>query len=466
MTADLTDRQLVHALGLAVRRLTAADRAARPNRARINAGREQVRELRAELAERLAADTAFDYGSIGIDVEPERERRVKGSGSVMQSGDRWIAKLVVEGQRVRKTFGSKADAEAWLTEARSRPARGQELRESRLTVAGWLDHCVSDVWPGEGLSAGTIRNHRDGIERWWRPHLGNVKLTALQPADVRSVLRKMDEANLAPNTKRIAVTPLKKALNLAVLEEMVTRNVAAIATRKQRIEKVRETKFLTPDEARALLAACPGDTYGDAIALSMLLGLRRGECLGLPWDAVTLDGDRPHVVIRQQITTTSGGPVRGTKTGSGEVRTIILPSVAVAVLRRRQERQRFEERTAGDAWHNEHGLVFTTKIGTPLGPRNYSHGVDRLTAKVIGRKVGAHALRHTAATLLHEAGVPMKVIQEVLGHRTIEITSQVYTHTLDAQHDRAAAALDALYTGEADEGPDDEGGALSGALPA
>ena len=123
--------------------------------------------------------------------------------------------------------------------------------------------------------------------------------------------------------------------------------------------------------------------------------------------------------------------------------------VAIEVLRRRAERQRFDERAAEDGWRNPHGLVFTTPIGTPIDPRNFGHAVETLTERVIGRKVNPHALRHTAATLLHEAGVSMKVAQAILGHTTSEMTSNIYTHVLDEQHDRAAAAIDDLLAREA-----------------
>lgn len=161
------------------------------------------------------------------------------------------------------------------------------------------------------------------------------------------------------------------------------------------------------------------------------------------WDRVALDSERPTVTIDRQITAQSVEPVAGTKTGREGVRTIVLPQAAVAVLRRRQERQRFEERAAEDGWNNRFDLVFTTSIGTPITPRNFGRAVETLTANVLGRQVNPHALRHSAATLLHEAGVSMKVAQSILGHTSSAMTD-LYTHTLDEQHDRAAAAMDNL----------------------
>ena len=181
--------------------------------------------------------------------------------------------------------------------------------------------------------------------------------------------------DLSPNTIRINLAPLSKALRRAVERGYVTRNVASLAS-KPKLVRRRDPKYLDPVESRVVLEACAEARFGDAIALTMLLGLRRGEVLGLCWDRVALDGGRATVTIDRQLTDIRQGPVAGTKTGSKGRRTIVLPRVAVEILQRRLERQRFEERAAEDGWRNPHGLVFTTPIGTPIHPRNFGHAVE------------------------------------------------------------------------------------------
>lgn len=443
MTADLSDRQLVRKLSDALQAVARVEGASRPNEVKLTAARHTAAQFQRELGLRLIDGRWQAWDALSIESAPAG-RRANNAGSIYEDRKRgrFVAEVTIDGQRYRKSCVSRSDAEQWLREAAKRASEGRDVREVRWTVGEWLDHLVSEVWPREGLSARTLATHRDGIDRWWKPEVGDRRLPTLRPEDVDRVVGKMVARGLSPNSVRIATAPLLKALNQALRRGYVTRNVASLAT-KPKIRPVRETKYLDPAEARTLLAAAADARFGDAIALSMLLGLRRGEVLGLAWDRVALDGDRATVTIDRQLIAAADGPTAGTKTGLKGQRTIVLPAAAADVLRRRLDRQRFEQRAAGDAWSNEHGLVFTTVIGTPIEPRNYGRAVEVLTERVLGRKVNPHALRHTAATLLHEAGVSMKVAASILGH-TSEAMSSHYTHVLTEQHDRAAQSLDAL----------------------
>ena len=184
--------------------------------------------------------------------------------------------------------------------------------------------------------------------------------------------------NLSPNTIRINLAPLTNALRKAVERGYVTRNVASLAS-TPRIVRRRDPRYLDPTESRAVLEACAESRFGDAIALTMLLGLRRGEVLGLCWDRVTLDGDRATVTIDRQLTDARQGPVTGKKTGSKGRRAIVLPRVAVDVLQRRLERQRFEERAAPRMdgvtrtdWYSRHRSGHRSTLATPAMPSRHS----------------------------------------------------------------------------------------------
>ena len=332
--SSLTDRELHRRAGLALKALRKVEQASRPNRRKLAVAVEQWGALRAELARRVADGSWSAWDRLGFTDAPSG-RNQDGRGGVWhdRANDRYVAQLKHDGQRFRKVCASQADAEVWLDAARKRIAEGRSAAESAWTVAGWLDHLLAEVWPREGLSVRTLANHQAAVDRWWRPAVGGHRLVTLQPEDVDRVIGRMVAAGLSPNTVRIATAPMTKALGAALRRGYVARNVASLATKPKLINR-RVSKYLDPAESRVVLAACPDARFGDAIALTMLVGLRRGEVLGLCWDRVDLDSGRPTVTIDRMLTSVKAGPVAGTKTGQKGVRTIVLPTAAVAVLRR------------------------------------------------------------------------------------------------------------------------------------
>jgi integrase len=449
MSSELRDRELVRRLRHALAEHERVARMKRPSDSRRAHADTALAELRGELGRRLVDGTFDAWDALGIAAMPgDDDRRVQGAGSLYEdkARGRWVAELTVDGKRSRTIHRDRDAAEDWLREARQRIERGQSARASSTTVGEWLTARL-DVWSME-LRPSTIANHRAAVERWWLPSIGHVRLLALRQTDVEHVVKAMVSAGLSANSVRINTAPLIKALNEAVKDAHLglTVNVAAHAT-KPKITST-ESEYLTPDEARRVIAEATDAYHGDAIVTAMLLGLRRGELLGLAWDRVELDADRPTVTINRQLIRGDDGPVleSTTKTGDKGMRVVVLPPMAVDVLRRRRQRQRAERLAAGSAWRHEHNLVFTTATGSAVDPDALTKAVYRLTRKAIGRQVSAHALRHTAATLLHDAGVSMKVAQAILGHTTESMTSRVYTHTMDHQLDQAAALLNDLLS--------------------
>jgi integrase len=125
-------------------------------------------------------------------------------------------------------------------------------------------------------------------------------------------------------------------------------------------------------------------------------------------------------------------------------RTVYLSSVAIAALREPHRQQTAERLAAGPAWQ-DFGLVFATSTGTPIDPPWVSHQLGRAIARASVPRVRVHDLQHTAATLLLARGVHPKVVQEMLGHSTISITLDTYSHTTPALHAEAATHMDALF---------------------
>jgi integrase len=217
----------------------------------------------------------------------------------------------------------------------------------------------------------------------------------------------------------------------------------------------REFEPLSPQEARALLAVAADDRLYAAYVLALLLGLRRGELLGLRWSAVDLRRGTLRVQVSLQRV---GGQLAFTSPKTRRSRRAMpLPRAVVKVLREHKQRQAVE-RAEAELWADE-DLVFATSIGTPIEPRNLSRHFEALRERAKLRKVRFHDLRHGCASLLFELGVPLRMVMEILGHSQISTTSDIYTHVMPAQYREVADALDAWFDGDdqADEDGDADG---------
>jgi integrase len=218
------------------------------------------------------------------------------------------------------------------------------------------------------------------------------------------------------------------------------RNVASLVS-PPRIRRS-EAKFLTPEQARAFLESMRGHRLEGLFTVSMLLGLRPGEALGLHWRDVDLEAGRLVVWValhrvdeRLQIDELKTERSR---------RSIPLPAVALAALRSRRARQLEERLAAGESW-KEHGLVFTTATGRSMIEQTVAWNFHRALARAGLPDLRFYDLRHTCASLLLAQGVHKRVVMEILGHSQIAMTMNTYTHvTAQLQRD-AADQLDALF---------------------
>jgi integrase len=173
--------------------------------------------------------------------------------------------------------------------------------------------------------------------------------------------------------------------------------------------------------------------------------MRAGELLGLKWGDIDLEFGRLTVqrALQQQ---NEAGLVFVTPKSAKSRRMIELSKVAVDALRAHRDRQAFQRRKAGDTWQ-EQDLVFAGATGGPIDPSWSRQTFYTALEKAGIPRVRFHDLRHTAATLALLQGVHPKVVSEMLGHSTIGLTLDTYSHLLPTMHEQAAAAMDAILAG-------------------
>jgi integrase len=254
---------------------------------------------------------------------------------------------------------------------------------------------------------------------------------------------------LSPLTLTYIHSVLKSALEHAVREEEIPRNVA----RNVRTATPRPRRFepLTADEARQFLTASRDHRLHALLELALHTGLRKGELLGLYWEDIDLDAGTAAIRRTLQRTNAGGLNTLPTKTRASERRIALLAS-CLHSLKLHREQQQAERDGAGDEWQ-ESGHVFTTPQGRPIDPTNLTRTFITLLRKVGLRRIRFHDLRHSTATLLLEQGVELVVIKELLGHAHIGVTATVYAHVrLRLQRD-AIDTLSAVLDGPAGHGP-------------
>ena len=240
------------------------------------------------------------------------------------------------------------------------------------------------------------------------------------------------------NMRKRGLKVCRAALNRAIKLQIIARNPAD-AVEMPKVRK-REIRPLEIDECETLFLACKDHRLGDAIILSAMTGLRKGEALALEWSAVNL----PEGVlsVRQTLEEVAGSfRAKETKTAASR-RVVTLGTIAVEALKRRQKKALSE-----DMKPSEVPLVFPSTTGTLHRTSNF----DRKVWHPIRKSAGIsddfkfHDLRHTQASLMIAADVPMKVVQKRLGHSDYAVTANTYSHLLQGAQAEAAERVDRLF---------------------
>ncbi len=373
-------------------------------------------------------------------------RRSAGEGAIYPTADgRLRGSLVLphpDGTRSVRRYVSgrtRADVVRKFEALRREASAGFATGETTgAYLAGW----VVAVRPR--LRAATHREYARHVSAYWSA-LARIPLTKLTPAHVERTMAELAGRGLSSQTIRHARSTLRRALHDAQRDGLLTRNVAALA-RPPRLER-REMRALTAGEVGRLIDATADDPFGPLFAVATGTGLRLGELLGLRWTDVDLEGRS--LTVRRSLSRAHGGgwELAEPKTARSR-RTVDLTTTAIDGLRRQKARQAAERLAAGASWQDRDRLAFTDALGRPWAPYTVS-AAFRAAADRLGLPVRLHDLRHTAASLMLAQGASLLEVSRALGHSSITITADVYSHVTPDQRRAAADALDRALGGGA-----------------
>lgn len=265
---------------------------------------------------------------------------------------------------------------------------------------------------------------------------------------MRSFYTAKSRTNLSAATVKKMHVVLHRALSQALSDGLVPRNAPAGVKVPRVAAPGEEIKPLNSDECAAFLEATRGERLEALYLLAVHCGLREVELLALRWEDVDLDAPKPALLVRRTISRGEKGRgwVVGASTKSGKGRRVRLTRQAVAALKDHRKRQ-LEERMRLAALWQDQDLVFPNETGSLLNPSNLrNRSFRRVKARSgVREDLRFHDLRHTCATLLLREGVNAKVVSEMLGHASIAITLNTYSHVLPDMQDSAVDAMEAAF---------------------
>jgi integrase len=326
-----------------------------------------------------------------------------------------------------------------------------DIASGRQSFRQYMERYLDTVMPNEVRKQSTASNYTKRAGYYILPTLGDYRLDALTTAIGQAWVNAMLAKGWARSSVKQALALSKRVLDRAVAEHLIPYN--PFAAIKPPVDPPRQPmndeeeemegigKVMSPEQIEAFLQAVVGD-WLEPLYLLAFLGLRRGELLGLRWK--DYDPEKLVLRVRQQVVELDGKPeITSPKTRSSR-RTIPVPEEYLAILDRYHTRWLERKMKHPDTWQ-DYGLMFCTRNGTPMTPRNLlRHFHQALERAKLGEYHGEgdekkfqpwfrlHDLRHTANQRMKDAGVDAKVRAAILGHASIRVTEEVYSHVDEA----------------------------------
>jgi len=361
-------------------------------------------------------------------------------------------RLIATEERRRQTkagFATRKEAQATLNKVLVAIEEQSFVAPAKLSLGEylkdeWLPAIEATVRPS------SYRSYVQHVECHVCPHIGSVQLQRLSGSQINALYAKLalcgkkdGKSGLSPLSIRHVHAVLHRALKDAVRWECLTRNpIEAADPPSIRGDGTKELTTWSAEQLRAFLDGTKGERLSPLWHLLAMTGMRRGEALGLRWEDVDLEAGRISV-RRALIPNGATVVVSEPKTARGR-RSVALDPETVEVLKA-QAAQQLEDQTQAKHW-TETGLVFTKEDGQAWHPEVISRFFRQAVKRSKLPAIRLHDLRHTHATLALRAGIHPKVVSERLGHATIAITLDTYSHAIPAMQEEAAVRIAELVS--------------------
>ena len=359
-------------------------------------------------------------------------------------------------KRIYRAFqGTKREAEKEMARLIAELEKGTYIEPSKLTFGDYLCEWLK-AREADNLSPTTLRRYAQIIELRLIPKLGMLPLEKLRPVHLQKFMRevaeegRLDRKNgpLSHDSIRYHYRVLHKALEDAVKMQLLPYNPADAVTLPKPPQELEaedtkeEVQVLTAEEVETMLKAAKNTPYYHLLFVAVRTGLRRGELLGLRWQDIDLKARKLSVKRALAYTPQKGKFFKLPKNKKSR-RTIDISREVIEALKDLKKNQA-EAKLFYGPHYKDQGLVFCQSDGEPMHPDTLSSWFPEFLERIGLPRLNFHCLRHTHASLLLQAGVDIKVISERLGHSSIRITYDIYSHLMPGMQKNAVDKLEAL----------------------
>lgn len=382
-------------------------------------------------------------------------KRGNGEGSVCRRPDgRWQGSITIgrddRGRLIRKYFYGKTRKET--SEKLNRAI--EELRDNRFinksdnpTVEQW---CHEWLWSYKrnSVKQKTFDQYETILRTHIIPDIGDIRLADLKTMHIQRIINKMYDSGLSHRTIEVMKIVMHAALKQAQRNKLVSENVCenVVLPRKQ----PKRIRVLNEDEQTKLIAALKDNYIGRGLLFALYTGMRRGEVLALKWS--DYDKNEKTISITKALSRVRTYNKDGNKTmltvttpkTDTSIRTVPLIDKAVELLAEHKRKQERYMELVGD-YYTDNDLIFSSSRGDYLDPGNFNRKLNKTVKKIGIAQISPHALRHSFATRGLEAEVSLKAMQELLGHSSITVTGDIYTHILKEQKRKEISKLNDVF---------------------
>ncbi|MCD7806018.1 MAG: site-specific integrase [Lachnospiraceae bacterium] len=353
------------------------------------------------------------------------------AGITQRANGLYMGRVMVDGQSSTLYNRSLSQLKKEMVNLRSQMQNGTYIKPCDLTFEEWFKEWL-ETYKIPTVKAGTIMAYKKHYSAYIKKPIGNMKLQNIRPEHLQRLFNDMKAAGKKENTMQLTYCAMSGAFRQAVKNELIAKNPLALITRPKGESKMEKVVFTREQQALYLKYAEKSYLSG-LLKLAIQTGMRNGELRGLLWSDIDFKNRVIHV--RHTLCPQEGGGWRiDTPKTKTSLRDIPMTDAAYKILK--SEEKAYKELQGDKVVKISNDDFVFSVFGKPVSKKRIDYQIEVMLKNMAADGVDfprftMHTTRHTFATRALEAGMPPKVLQTILGHATLSMTTDLYAHVMD-----------------------------------